>query len=67
MRLLVVEDDRYYAQVISELLMDREMDVTLVHTAEAAVAEDAHVYEGAVIDLMLPERSRIVWNHLRRK
>ncbi len=54
MRLLIVEDDQFYGQVICELLADRQADTRLVHSAEAAVAENAQAFDGAVIDLMLP-------------
>ena len=54
MRVVIVEDDRFYSQAITELLSDRDLEVTAAHSAQEAVAVDARSYEGAVIDVMLP-------------
>jgi predicted nucleotide-binding protein len=54
MRVIIVEDDTFYSQVITELLRDRDLEVTAVYSAQEAVAVDARSYDGAVIDVMLP-------------
>lgn len=53
-RVLVVEDDSFYAQLVSELLGDVQIAPTVVHNAENALAEDSLDYKAAVIDVMLP-------------
>jgi predicted nucleotide-binding protein len=54
MRILIVEDDRFYSQAIAELLSDRDLEVTVAYSTQEAVAADARSYDGAVIDVMLP-------------
>jgi len=54
MRVLIVEDDHFYAQFVSEKLQDEGVEVKLVHNAEDALAEDARTYDGAIVDVMLP-------------
>ncbi len=54
MRVIVVEDDRFYSQAISDLLRDRGIEVTAVFSAQDAVSADARSYDAAVIDVMLP-------------
>lgn len=54
MRMLVVEDDHFYAQRIVELLQDQNIMTCCVSTAEDALAMDASSHDGAIIDLMLP-------------
>lgn len=54
MRVIIIEDDRFYSQAITELLSDRDIEVTAVYTAQEAVSLDAGFYDGAVIDIMLP-------------
>lgn len=54
MQVLIVEDDQFYAQRIAELLQDRGTDSKIVHTAEEALAADLTPFDGAVIDIMLP-------------
>jgi DNA-binding NarL/FixJ family response regulator len=40
--------------IVEELLLDRDLEVTAVYSAQEAVALDAGSYDGAVIDVMLP-------------
>jgi predicted nucleotide-binding protein len=54
MRILIVEDDTFYAQAIAELLIDRDVSVTSVYTAQDALAVDIESYDAAVVDVMLP-------------
>jgi CheY-like chemotaxis protein len=54
MRILVVEDDQFFAQFISEQLRDEGIDVKVVQSAQDALAEDPRTYEGAIVDVMLP-------------
>jgi CheY-like chemotaxis protein len=52
--MLIVEDDAFYAQFISELMQDRQITVTSVRSAEEALREDIQAYDGAIVDVMLP-------------
>ena len=54
MRVLLVEDDTFYAQAISEVLADRSIEVTCVHTAQDALQACASECDAAIIDVMLP-------------
>jgi CheY-like chemotaxis protein len=54
MKILIVEDDNFYAQHISELLQDGDVETTQAQSAEEAVAADAMGYEAAIVDVMLP-------------
>jgi predicted nucleotide-binding protein len=54
MPILIVEDDVFFAQRISELLEDRGIGTTRATDAGQALARDPHTYDGAIIDVMLP-------------
>jgi len=54
MRVLLIEDDPFYALRISELLDNHGSDVSIVGSAEEAMSVDLSAFEAAVIDLMLP-------------
>jgi CheY-like chemotaxis protein len=54
MRILIVDDDRFCAQLLAERLQDRKIDSMGVHSAQEALAVDAKRYDGAIIDVMLP-------------
>jgi CheY-like chemotaxis protein len=54
MRVLVVEDDSFYAQRISELIGDHGSDARVVQNAQEALSVDLTTIDAAVIDLMLP-------------
>jgi len=58
MRVLIVEDDHFYAQRISELLGDRGCDTEIVQSAQDALSTDLSRIDAAVIDLMLPNDER---------
>jgi len=59
MRILVVEDDTFYAQFILELLQDRQAEATVVNSAEEALRLNSNDYDGAVIDVMLPNNPEL--------
>jgi CheY-like chemotaxis protein len=54
MQVLIVEDDHFYARLICERLQDQGVRTVIVRTAEEALESDITAYDGAVIDLMLP-------------
>jgi CheY-like chemotaxis protein len=54
MRVLIVEDDSFYAQFICELLQDRRITVDSVRNAEDALRADIESFDGAIVDVMLP-------------
>src|ERR1700720_4178295 len=54
MRILIVDDDTFCAQLLAERLQDRKIESMSVHSAQDALAVDAKNYDGAVIDVMLP-------------
>lgn len=53
-RVLLVEDDYFFAQRISEDLMDHGVESHLVRTTQDAVALDPNDFAAAIVDLMLP-------------
>ncbi len=53
-RLLVVEDDLLFGSLISETLLDLGLEVRLVQSVADALEEDLAGFEGAMIDVMLP-------------
>jgi CheY-like chemotaxis protein len=54
MKMLVVEDDQFYAQRIMEYLQDHSVETRIVQSAEEAVNADLITVDGAIIDLMMP-------------
>lgn len=54
MRILIVDDDKFTNRLLTELLQDRKIESIGVHSAQEALAVDAKSYDGAVIDVMLP-------------
>jgi predicted nucleotide-binding protein len=54
MKILIVEDDNFYAQYVAEMLEDLGVQTTRVHSAQEALGTDVSSYDGAVIDVMLP-------------
>jgi CheY-like chemotaxis protein len=54
MQVLIVEDDHFYASRISELLQDQGIEALVVRSAQEAVAADLIKFDGAIIDVMLP-------------
>jgi predicted nucleotide-binding protein len=54
MEILIIEDDAFYAQHLSEMLTDRGVDARLVQNAEEALKASISSYEACIIDVMLP-------------
>ncbi len=54
MRVLIVEDDHFYAQRICELLQDRGIESSTVRSAEEALRSDLTTLDAAIVDIMLP-------------
>jgi predicted nucleotide-binding protein len=54
MRVLLVEDDRYYAQLISESLQDYGFLVDIADSVEHALAYQLDAFAVIIIDIMLP-------------
>jgi CheY-like chemotaxis protein len=54
MPVLIVEDDHFYSQRISELLRDQELEVQIAQSADTALAVDLGNIDCAIIDIMLP-------------
>src|SRR2546426_711968 len=54
MKILIVEDDSFYAQFVAGMLQDRGVEATQVHSAQDALNADASTYDAAVVDVMLP-------------
>jgi predicted nucleotide-binding protein len=54
MKMLIVEDDQFYAQRIVEFLQDRSVETRVLQSAEEAVDVDLATVDGAIIDLMMP-------------
>jgi CheY-like chemotaxis protein len=54
MKILLVEDDVFYAQFIKEYLMDNGVLAIISRTTQEALDQDLSEYDGAIIDVMLP-------------
>jgi len=54
MKALVVEDDKYTGQLLSESLQDRGFDVELADSVQAALERRIDEYAVLIIDVMLP-------------
>src|SRR5258708_1721178 len=54
MRILIVEDDHFYAGRLAELLQDHQIEVVKVESTEQALGSDIQSFDGAIIDVMLP-------------
>jgi len=54
MKALVVEDDRYTGQLLSEMLQDRGFEVELAGSVQAALEYRLEDYSVLIIDVMLP-------------
>ena len=54
MKILVVEDDKFCALALAEVLRDRGFDVDLTESVEEALGKELGVYDVTVIDVMLP-------------
>jgi CheY-like chemotaxis protein len=53
MKVLLVEDDVFYSQAISELLQDRFVDVVMMETAADVLSVDFDGFDAVIIDVML--------------
>jgi CheY-like chemotaxis protein len=53
-RILLVEDDRFFALRITEFLLDNGIASQIVRTTEEALAVNLADFSGAIIDIMLP-------------
>jgi CheY-like chemotaxis protein len=54
MKLLIVEDDRFYAQMLTELLHDRGLEVEVRGSVQDAIQAVRGDVDGYIIDVMLP-------------
>jgi CheY-like chemotaxis protein len=54
MRVLIVEDDRFYANRLHEMLSDHGLEVLVAYSSEEAMQIDPAGYESAVIDVIMP-------------
>ncbi len=54
MAVLIVEDDRFYANRLGELLSDSGIETLRARSAEEALQTRADSYDAAIIDVMLP-------------
>lgn len=54
MRILIVEDDTFYARRISEVLTDTGLESSIVSCTEDALSIDIEKFDAAIIDIMLP-------------
>ena len=54
MQVLIVEDDQFYGQFISEFLRDNSIETTTAQSAQEALSIGVQDYAGAVVDVMLP-------------
>lgn len=53
-KVLLVEDDSYFARIIVEYLMDNGIVAHVVSSTEEALARDLGEFSAAIIDVMLP-------------
>ena len=54
MKILLVEDDSFFALRVTEYLTDNGIEVVTVRTTQEALAQNMDEYAGAIIDVMLP-------------
>jgi CheY-like chemotaxis protein len=54
MKILIVEDDRFYAQRVRDLLSDRGLDCTVAPTLQAAIKAPLRAFRGIIVDVGLP-------------
>ena len=59
MRILLVEDDFFFSQRVTEFLVDNGLEVVSVRSAEDALAQDLSQYNGAIVDVMLPNNAKV--------
>lgn len=54
MKLLLVEDDAFFAQRVREYLIDHGVECDVVGTAQDALSSALSCFDGAIVDIMLP-------------
>jgi predicted nucleotide-binding protein len=54
MKILIVEDDQFYAQRLRDLLSDRGLDCAVAPTVQAAIKAPLNKFGGIIIDVGLP-------------
>lgn len=54
MKILIVEDDQFYAQRLRDLLSDRGLDCTVAPTLQAAIKAPLSKFGGIIVDVGLP-------------
>jgi CheY-like chemotaxis protein len=54
MKIVLVEDDRYYAEALKELLEDHGLQVSVLSSIEETLKALADEADGYIIDMMLP-------------
>jgi len=59
MKILLVEDDSFFALRITEYLADNGIKAVTVRTTQDALAQKLDEYAGAIIDVMLPNNSAL--------
>lgn len=59
MAVLVVEDDRFYASQLADILADHGIEVVCANTAEEVLNVPSSAYEAAIIDVMLPNNPEL--------
>lgn len=57
MKILLVEDDSFFAQIVSEYLCDNGLSVHIIQNTHEALEVNLADYIGAIIDVMLPNDS----------
>jgi predicted nucleotide-binding protein len=57
MRILLAEDDRFYATRLTELLSDHDLDVSLAGSTEEVLRIDPSLYDSAILDMIMPNDS----------
>jgi len=54
MKILIVEDDGFYAQYVAETLQDKGVESSVTNSAQEALQADLGDFDAAIIDVMLP-------------
>src|SRR4051812_35786560 len=54
MRVLLAEDDRFYANRLAELLSDHGIEIVVAASTEDAIKVDPESYESAIVDMNMP-------------
>jgi CheY-like chemotaxis protein len=54
MKILIIEDDSFYAQYVAEMLQDKGVEASVAKSAQEALQIDLGDFDAAIIDVMLP-------------